>query len=54
MNPLILQYTERSNNEDFDFSQIEYSPKLNLTIDTKTGLPAIDFLNMSTETHTNL
>nr|WP_315234399.1 hypothetical protein [uncultured Flavobacterium sp.] len=52
MNPLILQYTERSNNEDFDFSQIEYSPKLNLTIDTKTGLPAIDFLNMSTETHT--
>ena len=52
MNPLILQYTERSNNENFDFSQIEYSPKLNLTIDTKTGLPAIDFLNMSTETHT--
>lgn len=52
MNPLILQYKERSNNENFDFSQIEYSPKLNLTIEKKTGLPAIDFLNMSTETHT--
>lgn len=52
MNPLILQYTERSNNENFDISQIEYSSKLNLTIDKKTGLPAIDFLNMSTETHT--
>lgn len=52
MNPLILQYKERSNNEGFDFSQIEYSLKLNLTIDKKTGLPAINFLNMSTETHT--
>jgi hypothetical protein len=52
MNPLILQYVERSNNENFDFSQIEYSSKLNLTIDKKTGLPAIDFLNMSTATHT--
>lgn len=52
MNPLILQYAERSKNENFDFSKIEYSPKLNLAIDKKTGLPAIDFLNMSTETHT--
>jgi hypothetical protein len=52
MNPLILKYTERSNNDNFEFSQIEYSLKLNLTIDKKTGLPAIDFLNMSTETHT--
>ncbi|KFF16518.1 hypothetical protein [Flavobacterium hydatis] len=52
MNPLILQYTEKFKNENFDLSQIAYSSELNLTIYTKTGLPAIDLLNMSTETHT--
>jgi len=52
MKPLILEYTEKSINENFDFSKIEYSPKLNLNIDKKTGLPAIDYLNLSTETFT--
>ncbi|OCB69853.1 hypothetical protein [Flavobacterium glycines] len=52
MNPLILQYSEKSNADNFDFSKIEYSSKLNLTVDRKTGLPAIDYLNMSTETFT--
>lgn len=52
MNPLILQYTEKSNADNFDFSKIEYNSKLNLTVDRKTGLPAIDYLNMSTETFT--
>lgn len=52
MNPLILQYTEKSNADNFDFSKIEYSSKLNLTIDKKTGLPAIEYLNMSTQTGT--
>lgn len=52
MNPLILQYTEKSNTDNFDFSKIEYSSKLNLTIDKKTGFPAIEYLNMSTQTGT--
>jgi len=52
MKPLILEYTEKSKTEDFDFSKIEYNSTLNLTIDKKTGLPAIEYLNMSTETHT--
>lgn len=52
MNPLILEYTERSKGENFDFSKIEYNSELNLTVDKKTGHPAIDYLNLSTETHT--
>lgn len=52
MKPLILQYSEKSTSENFDFSKIEYSTNLNLNIDKKTGLPAIEFLNLSTETHT--
>lgn len=52
MKPLILEYTEKSKNENFDFSKIEYNSKLNLTVDKQTGHPAIDYLNLSTETHT--
>lgn len=52
MRPLILQYRETTKNQNFDFSGIAYSEKLNLTIDTKTGLPAIDYLSLSTETFT--
>ncbi|MET3020815.1 hypothetical protein [Flavobacterium hydatis] len=52
MNPLILQYAEKSNTENFDFSKTEYSSTLNLTIDKKSGLPAIEYLNMSTQTGT--
>jgi hypothetical protein len=54
MNPLILQYTEKSNKDNFDFSKIEYNSKLNLTIDKETGFPAIEYLNMSTETFTKI
>ena len=52
MKPLILEYTEKAKAENFDFSKIEYNSNLNLTVDKKTGLPAIEYLNMSTETHT--
>lgn len=52
MKPLILEYTEKSKNDNFDFSKIEYDSNLNLTVDKKTGHPAIDYLNLSTETHT--
>jgi hypothetical protein len=54
MKALILQYSEKSSNEDFDFSKIKYDSKLNLTIDVNTGLPAIEYLNLSTETHTRI
>ena len=52
MQPLILQYKETSKNQNFDFSAIKYSEELNLTIDIKTGLPAIDYLSLATETFT--
>lgn len=52
MKPLILEYTEKSKSENFDFSKTEYSSQLNLTIDKTTGLPAIEYLNMSTQTGT--
>ncbi|MBA5791537.1 hypothetical protein H1R17_12765 [Flavobacterium sp. xlx-214] len=52
MKPLILEYTETSKDENFDFSKIEYDSRLNLTVEKETGFPAIEYLNMSTETHT--
>jgi len=52
MKPLILQYTEKGNNENYDFSKIEYDNQLNLTVDKNTRQPAIDYLNMSTVTGT--
>jgi hypothetical protein len=52
MKPLILEYTEKSTSENFDFSKIEYSEKLNLNVDKKSGIPAIEYLNLSTETFT--
>lgn len=52
MKPLILQYTEKGIDENFDFSKIEYDNQLNLTVDKRTRQPAIDYLNMSTVTGT--
>lgn len=52
MRPLILQYLENPKKNSFDSSIIEYSEELNLSIDIKTKKPAINYLNLSTETFT--
>jgi len=54
MKPFIFQFNESATLNDFDFSKIAYSPMLNLNIDTQTGNPAIDVLEMGTETGTKI
>lgn len=52
MKPLILEYTEQPTMNTLDFSLIEYDENLNLSVEKQTKKPAIEFLNMSTETFT--
>lgn len=52
MNPLSLQFKETPAGENFDNSLIEYNEKLNLNVDKITGLPAVNELNLATETYT--
>ena len=52
MNPITFQFKESPNQENLDYSLIEYDNQLNLSIDKKTKQPAIDFLTMDTETVT--
>jgi len=54
MKPFILAFKESSLEKAFDFSKIKYCDKLNLSVDTETGLPAISFLNLSTGTFTKV
>lgn len=54
MNPLILNFKEKPKESMQSFSSIEYSEKLNLSIDSQTGQPAIAFLNLSTSTFTKV
>lgn len=52
MKPLILEFKECLYGEDNDFSSIEYSNILNLSVDKNTQIPAIQYLNLETETFT--
>jgi hypothetical protein len=52
MNPLLFQFKEKPKNESFDLSLIEYNEVLNLSIDKRTKKPAIDKINLETETFT--
>jgi len=52
MKPLILQFEELPTDKSHDYSLIEYSDVLNLSIDKKTGIPAIESASMETETFT--
>lgn len=52
MRPLALQFKETPTNENLDFSLIEYDEQLNLSVNKKTRQPAIDSLEMDTETFT--
>jgi hypothetical protein len=54
MNPFILSFKESPRERDIDFSRIKYCEKLNLSIDTQTGLPAISSTNLSTTTLTKV
>ena len=54
MKPLIFEFFEKRNEENFDFSMIGYDNDLNLSIDKKTGKPAINSLMLSTRTVTNV
>ncbi|WP_293308499.1 hypothetical protein [Pedobacter sp. UBA5917] len=54
MKPFILQFKESATLTDFDFSKIAYDPELNLNVDIQTGNPAIDVLEMGTETGTKV
>lgn len=54
MKPLIFEFLEKRNEENFDFSMIGYDDELNLSIDKKTGKPAINGLMLSTRTVTNV
>lgn len=52
MKPLIFEFKEAPIGESIDYSLIEYSPELNLSINKNTGRPAIEALDMETETFT--
>jgi hypothetical protein len=52
MKPFIFQFKEYPIEEPLDYSMIEYSTSLNLSIDKRTGRPAIGEFNMQTETFT--
>lgn len=55
MKPLTLQFKEMpAAGETIDFSQIEYDAKLNLSVNKATGRPAVDELEMGTETYTRV
>ncbi len=52
MRPLILEFTEKPTLKNLDFSLIEYSKKLNLSVIKNTEMPAIKYVSMDTETFT--
>ncbi len=52
MKPITFEFLEKPSETDFDYSIIEYDNELNLSVDKTTRLPAIDSLNMETETFT--
>lgn len=52
MRPLIFEFAEQPSSESMDFSIIEYDNNLNLSIVKSNGLPAIECLDMETETFT--
>lgn len=52
MKPLILEYAEETKPIDFDFSLIEYSDNLNLSVLKNDGSVAIEKSLLGTETYT--
>lgn len=52
MKPLTFEFLERPTETAFDYFDIEYDNELNLSVDKNTKLPAIESINMQTETFT--
>ncbi len=52
MNPLILTYAETPESQNVDYSVIEYSKSMNLSVLKNTDIPAIVYANLETETFT--
>lgn len=52
MRPLAFEFAEKPKSVELDFSLIEYNEQLNLSINKQTRQPAIDVLNLETETFT--
>ncbi len=52
MKPITFNFLERPDESEVDYSMIEYDNNLNLCVDKRTNLPAIDTVNMETETFT--
>lgn len=52
MKPITFEFIEKPTENELDYSAIQYSNELNLSVDKTNGLPAIEFLNMDTETFT--
>ena len=55
MNPFTFQFKETPTaSESFDFSLIEYNESLNLSVNKSTGRPAVEELQLGTETFTRV
>jgi len=52
MKPLILEFAESPELKTLDYSLIEYSHKMNLSVIKNSDVPAISYVNMETETFT--
>lgn len=56
MKPLSLQFRETptATERGVDFSQIVYDERLNLSVNKTTGRPAVDEMELGTETYTRV
>ena len=52
MKPFILEFKESPEDPSLDFSFMQYDPELNLNINTITGDPAIESIDLETMTFT--
>ena len=52
MRPLIFEFKENPTGQVQDYSLIEYDENLSLSVNKLTGQPAVDSINLETETFT--
>lgn len=52
MEPFILKFKSKPNQKSIDYSLVEYSDTLNLSVMSKSDIPAVKFMELGTETFT--
>jgi hypothetical protein len=52
MKPFILKFAETPSQKSLDYSLVDYSKELNLSVLKNTNIPAVKFMTLTTETFT--